>query len=586
MKKSTMIFLSAILAVMILFIPNSKVNATYTNTFNVNENDSVMSFLENSTLYFDRLDEVISGLQYLTADYDIFIFTGSSSNYNTNVYLLQKYDSVDYGHFYYKIDTQIWFQTYARNPNGLTTRFYSTSFQLKVSDFSASSVIDSIEQHISNSSNVRTNKNQTHDIWRGIASNNSMLYYSSADIIYGTNGYTTTNNYEKLSYTYNNTSITNGSKYVDYYNYWNGYDINLTKGLSCDLEGNDVYNIRVDFERGFNVNNKFQIKTDYTDWIDITNYILEAYEYGYYHYDYTLKYNSKVYARILDANNNVLATNEIEITDLSEYVKISHSIGCDLNNRDINIIDFDLINAYNENYIYQYSYDNKKFYNMAVDANNLKYSLNHAINIPIYFRILDPNSNVVYEQYYNPNFEDLDKDVLIFETTDIINNEKQIKIHVDFTEYLDYFDMYNYTIYVDNVKYDESTFFLDFISTKDNFIKSINIQIYVDDLLIENIGYRCGSFGGGGSDIDNFDDMYENVLENELNNELLENNYDSANNMVKSAQKFIESIANIVTTFFDLIMTFFNRLNIWIRVCIINLFVVLVICKTIKAVRK
>lgn len=351
-----------------------------------------------------------------------------------------------------------------------------------------------------------------------------------------------------------------------------------------DLDGIDIYNFR------FNANNynsryKYLIKTEQqTEWTDITEELNnEANQ-----YDYMLYYNTTLYMQVLDENNEVLETKTHQITDLTEYsFKITHAAANDLNDRYINVITIDTRYIYEMDHKYQYSFDNQVFYDMEITEDNKIYYLNHALDIPVYFRVLNAGNRAIHEQVYNGDFSNVEKNVIFYESTNISNNEKQIIIQVDFTEYLKFFDMYNFRIWVDSVEYDEQTFIKEFISTEENYIKSIKIKIQVDNLTIEDFTYRVGTETGtsGGSDTD-FDNMYDTILDNQLKNELKENDYTTVNGMVQAIKNFINAISEFVTVFFELIMYFFNKLNIWIRTCIISLFIELVIFKTIKAVRK
>lgn len=351
-----------------------------------------------------------------------------------------------------------------------------------------------------------------------------------------------------------------------------------------DLDGIDIYNFRFN-ANNYNSSYKYLIKTEHqTEWTDITEDLNnEANQ-----YDYMLYYNTNLYMQVLDENNEVLETKTHQITDLTEYsFKITHAPANDLNDRYINVITIDTRYIYEMDHKYQYSFDNQVFYDMEITEDNKIYYLNHALDIPVYFRVLNAGNRAIHEQVYNGDFSNLEKNVIFYESTNISNNEKQIIIQVDFTEYLKFFDMYNFRIWINNVEYDDQTFIKEFISTEENYIKSIKIKIQVDNLTIEDFTYRVGTETGtgGGSDTD-FDNMYDTILDNQLKNELKENDYTTVNGMVQAIKNFINAISEFVTVFFELIMYFFNKLNIWIRTCIIALFIELVIFKTIKAVRK
>lgn len=361
--------------------------------------------------------------------------------------------------------------------------------------------------------------------------------------------------------------------------------LSYTANKASDLNNNDIYNIRIN-ANNYNSNYKYMIKTSQEkNWTDITsNLNNEAYQ-----YDFIIRYNTTLYMQVLDENNTILETKTHTITDLNDYgFIISHAPATDLNNRDIDVVTVDTKFIYKENYSYQYSFDNKIFYDMSLSSDNTVYYLNHALNIPIYFRVVDNSNTVIYTQNYTVDFEELNKKVNFKEKAGTSENgSKEIIITIDFNEFLKYADMYNFKIYVDNNEYDESNNLITIKMTNETFKRGINYKIYVDNLELFSYSYRVGveSGTGGGSDTD-FDNTYDNVIENELKDELGNSDYTSISGMIKVVQNFINAISQFVTTFFELIMYFFNELNIWVRTCIIALFIELCVFKTIKAVRK
>lgn len=358
----------------------------------------------------------------------------------------------------------------------------------------------------------------------------------------------------------------------------------FSANFANDLDGLDIYMIRFN---AINYNSEYQylIKTyQETEWTDITEELNnEANQ-----YDYMLYYNTTLYMQVLDAENNILETKTYTVSDLTDYgLKITHGDACDLSGRYMNLITIDTRYIYSNDYKYQYSYDNQVFYDMDITQDNKIYYLFHALDIPVYFRILNAGETIVHEQVYNGDFSNVEKNVLFFESTDVVDNQKQIIIQVDFTEYLKFYDMYNFRIWVNDIEYNEQTFALELILTEKNYINAIAIKIQVDNLIIEDFTHRIGTINGtsGGSDTD-FNGMYNNAVENELENELKEQDYSTIPGMIEAVKSFIKATGEFITTFFELIMYFFNKLNIWIRTCIIALFIELIIFKTIKAVRK
>lgn len=350
-----------------------------------------------------------------------------------------------------------------------------------------------------------------------------------------------------------------------------------------DLEGNDIYNIRFN-AINYNPNYQYLIKTSQeVEWTDITELLNnEALQ-----YDYILRYNTTLFMQVLDNDNNILESKTLTIADLEEYgFIITHNLAEDLNTRPVYAIRVDARLVYNDNYTYQYTYDGQTYYNMDIVDN--VYIMNHALNIPISYRILDDKDNVIYTQIYGADFSEMERRITFNEKTNIVDNKKQIVIGIDFTEYLKFYDMYNFRVFIEDKEYNlQDAFYVELILTEENYIKAIDIKLMLDNMTIEQFQHRLGTLNGtgGGSDTD-FNGMYDNVLENELENEIKEQDYTTISGMVEAVKNFIKATSEFITTFFELIMYFFNKLNIWIRTCIIALFIELIIFKTIKAVRK
>ena len=282
-------------------------------------------------------------------------------------------------------------------------------------------------------------------------------------------------------------------------------------------------------------------------------------------------------------NGNKLNTDDIfEQYSNWSFVKLSSGFAQDLKNRDIYVITF-LLSSYNANYKYQYSYDNQKFYDMTgLDSNNLAYWLNVGLNIPVYFRVLDDNDDVIWSTKYNENlgFTELDNSATIYEEAITDSNGKKVKIYFDLSDYLVYMDMYNYTIYLNDVEQNLVPR-LEVDLNENTFDDTIyRFELKVDNATVEAFEYKPKT-----SD-KTFEDYYEDVLEDNLEDDLGNSDYSDVGGMVDSLNSFINAIKTYISTFFDLIMGFFNKLNLWIRSFLIGIFIVMVICKIVKAVRK
>ena len=336
------------------------------------------------------------------------------------------------------------------------------------------------------------------------------------------------------------------------------------------------------------------------DMIANDSYTLSNYNTGYYFNTRTNRNINQldvlIYSNIefsvnienYNEDNFLLNGNEISNGDVLEqysnwsFVKLSSGFAQDLKNRDIYVITF-LLSSYNANYKYQYSYDNQKFYDMTgLDSNNLAYWLNVGLNIPVYFRVLDDNDDVVWSTKYNDNlgFTELDNSATIYEEAITDENGKKVKIYFDLSDYLVYMDMYNYTIYLNDVEQNLVPR-LEVDLNENTFDDTIyRFELKVDNATVEAFEYKPKT-----SD-KTFEDYYEDVLEDNLEDDLGNSDYSDVGGMVDSLNSFINAIKTYISTFFDLIMGFFNKLNLWIRSFLIGIFIVMVICKIVKAVRK
>lgn len=336
------------------------------------------------------------------------------------------------------------------------------------------------------------------------------------------------------------------------------------------------------------------------DMIANDSYTLSNYNSGYYFNTRTNRNINQldvlIYSNIefsvnienYNEDNFLLNGNEISNGDVLEqysnwsFVKLSSGFAQDLKNRDIYVITF-LLSSYNANYKYQYSYDNQKFYDMTgLDNNNLAYWLNVGLNIPVYFRVLDDNDDVIWSTKYNDNlgFTELDNSATIYEEAITDENGKKVKIYFDLSDYLVYMDMYNYTIYLNDVEQNLVPR-LEVDLNENTFDDTIyRFELKVDNATVEAFEYKPKT-----SD-KTFEDYYEDVLEDNLEDDLGNSDYSDVGGMVDSLNSFINAIKTYISTFFGLIMGFFNKLNLWIRSFLIGIFIVMVICKIVKAVRK
>ena len=380
--------------------------------------------------------------------------------------------------------------------------------------------------------------------------------------------------------------FTNNSKLSDLLNNLNFLDsskIKITKTYANDLEGNDVYNIQADFVDIYDETYTYQFKTDlFNDWVDITENIQTAAQEGFYIYDYSCYYNTNIRFRVLDSNGEVIDENSINVSELNNFeMQISHNFATDLEGRDIYAITIDLRNCWENSYKYQYSYDNKNFYNMDVSEENKIYYLNHGINIPIYFQILDSNNNILWNTKYNGPFDNINKNIELkeFTGTDQSGN-KFIGFEADLSDYTQFSDIYNFKVIINGIQQDLKDVIAWNIRENqfDNY--NIDFELYLDELLIEKFNYNPKL------EFDSFDDKYNDIVNNEMEEEINNGDYTSIDGIFEAVKSFINAISDFINSFFKLIMVFFNRLNLWIKSAVIGIFIVMVVCRIIKAVRK
>ena len=237
---------------------------------------------------------------------------------------------------------------------------------------------------------------------------------------------------------------------------------------------------------------------------------------------------------------------------------------------------------------YEYSYDNETWHTLsAFSSSSNSFNLNHYFNVPIYFRIRELNTNNIrFSTLYEADFSNVNKHIIVSENAGVEDGNEYIKVSFDFSEYFKYKNSGAYelkTFFDDN----EIDLFDDIWSTtiyKQSFDKygnfNTNIKIKIDNKVVEELNYTLNE------ENKEFDEIYDDILNDNLNQDLNNGDYSSVEGMIDSIKSFITAISGFVSSFFGLIMGFFNALNIWIRSFIISIFVVIVICKLIKAVRK
>lgn len=546
----------------------------YPNGLNINDTlDLIISKLKNN----DNFDYLIVNIN---KDFNIYAIP---KNLNINTIWKRTYVNKKW---YYKLEI---------NPNILDNNckkfnirflFNNDTNSIEFKDLSNNN--SSLEEYLNYIDNWLKNPNYpdfwyTTDAFLGGYESTGTLNVDT--IIYDTNSNISFNNVDSsgnvLNLSINGTLLENGTKLPTFVKYYNR--IKITKTYANDLEGNDLYNIRADFADIYDESYTYQFKTDFfNDWVDITENIQTAAQEGYYIYDYSCYYNTNIHFRVLDSNGEVIDENSISVSELNNFdMEISHNPANDLQGRYVNAVTVNLHNCWNDNYTYQYSFDNETFYNMEV--NNKQFVLNHGIQTFLYFRILDENNNIIYTRDYEVIFDGLIKSVVIDEDVKTgENNEKFIIANISFKEFAEFNDTYNLKYYLNDRELDGSTSTYIYEWNKEQYysFKGVEIVVKIDNFVVYSAFY-LPSMGDK-----TFEDKYDEVVEDNLEEELGDNDYSDVNGMLEAVKSFINAIKNFINAFFSLILVFFNRLNIWIKSMLIGLFIVMVICRIIKAVRK
>ena len=312
-------------------------------------------------------------------------------------------------------------------------------------------------------------------------------------------------------------TVSNGDSIISYYDYYSGILISHTH--ANDLSNRDMAVLNIDFSNVFSIDYSYQISTEYTDWIDITNDVISASLEGCYYYNYNLYYNTEFKARVLDSRGNVIEeclyiVNEYYLTD---FISIESSLANDLSGLLIRVIRFDLRNLYSDDYVYQYSYDEKIYYDMEV-LEDSPYYLIHPLNHPVHFRVLNSTGDILYStEYFSPYYE-MNKEVTIKETADLNSNgDRQIDIVLDFSQFMQFSDLFNYDVIINGVSYGE-IYFYNTSLTNDNYVGSFDIQIKLDNSLLYGVCYTVGAQITGSTIVTDFDTAYDNIRDYTIQN--------------------------------------------------------------------
>lgn len=572
MKRYTMIFVSVILALVTLLIPNQRVKAA--TIYELNYEDVIFS-----EEYQTQYNQVIEYLKSIEDTH--YVFFGGQPNTNFSINVVKKtatnYTSyyqisggINFGgssnseKVYYNFLRHIELSNFASQFKTLKNRIASDTYH-----YAAQSFI--FQSSLTHENNVMTN-------------NNLMVYYSNIDV-----------NYKGNNLMLNGTNLSDGDVITPLYKYKIPV-INITSGFSCDLDGRDMEYVTIDFndyaneEYTYQYGIKRQAGVDYIKWYDIS-------ELSNYMYNFNEYYNGTIiYARVLDGQGNEIARNQYTINnaELPTFgLKITSGLACPIPNYDgdpqAEIINIDFSNAYDEDYKYYYYYDSRATkYEINVTSEQLTHQINEYLYNFIYFVIYDENDNLIYYAYgdvstrlgFVPEDYETRHNIEISDGVACdLDGNKIINIKFNFSDITKYVNHYNFDVVI-NGEHFGSILYHEITLNEQNYIQDYDVKIYIDEFLYYSDSYRVGGILGE----EGFEDTYNNMLNNGNWNEDL--NVENVEDMGDLVIQFLGAISSFIATFFDLLDFFFQRLNFWIRACTITLFIELVICKIIKGVRK
>lgn len=573
MKKYGMIFATVIFTLLIILIPNQKINAEKLESKTLNY-DNYSNFINN---YGEQMEEIRLYLEEI-GTYKYFIVASPS----TNTFFVKLYTSQNIL-AYITLDNSsstLIFNHQNINMNNIYIEFGSKyDFQTQF-----------------NTLKTKIN-NKEYDVSK-YGSSYSATYNSSNDIRNTFNFMYATN----FNYTLSSDSIYNlqlGGTIVEptepiptYYDYIYGKKINIESSYICDVEGKDAEYVTIDFSQYSSIDYKYQygIKRHVNSnivWFNLD--VLNNYIYSFNEY-YT---NTTIYARVLDNNNNEIAISEYAILNdlLPNFeMKITSSLACPIPNYEndplAEIIQIDLTNCYDNDYFYEYSYDGKTYHKLNVNSSEKIYYLNDYLGLHITFRIVDKNNNLVYFTYGNRTNDfisnyDFDRGKVYFKESiaNDLEGNKVIVLTMDFRNVTTFVNEYNFDVVIDGVSYGEIQY-KEIILTRENYQQFYDVKIYIDKEVYHKEIYKLAKL----SDELDFDSMYDKIQNNDVGN--LDLNVEDVASMKDLYIAFLTAISSFIATFFDLLFYAFESLNIWIRACILCLFIEYIITRIIKVARK
>lgn len=293
MKKYGMIFASVIFTLVIMLIPNQKVNAA-TYSFNLSSKyNSMSTYSEINAVY-----SVIDFLKSIEDDYYV-VFTLNTYNYYYNVFIAEKNDVLVTNNVYHYSDRSSRILLYLSSSTNVINK--------SIANINLSSSYTSFEMAFNN------NEFTTGDRYDLTQPNTAQLLYSNVDFLVSLGS--------SSEIIYNDNNLIDGDIFPSYYDWYleKNSSIVISSNFANDLDGNAMEVVTIDFANVYDENYIYQYKTSFSEWIDISDYVNESSSYGYYYYRFNLYYNTIIETRVLDSENNVLFTSTKNITSLSDY---------------------------------------------------------------------------------------------------------------------------------------------------------------------------------------------------------------------------------------------------------------------------
>ena len=578
-KKFTTIFLSVILILVTLLTVEPVKVLAYSNEYNLN------SVYENN-INKTKIKPIIEDLQRYDDDYYV-LFTYDTQVYQYRMYLVPKNDyTINEFTFYYSSKTtQINMKIKSKSAD--VGYYYTNSYYFS----SVEDTFIQLEQDeiLNNYYSTASESGTTGNLLTSAQGGKAILLYSNVDC--KVNYYGSSN-----MAIYNGANLTIGKILPSYYDWLQDQtpNINISSSSICDLNDKDAQFVTIDYSEGLNDIYTYQYGIKRVNgsivWKNVTL------DNG--RYQFTEYYNGTIiYAQILDANGEVISQNNYTINDslLPKFeITMSSGLACPIPNYDgdtqAEIINIDFRNVYFENYKYYYSYDSKTKYQINVTSEQLTHQIVEYLYNFIYFYIYDENDNLIYYTYNDVSSSNrlgnLPDDYEIRHNIEFSNGvacdlegNKIINVRFDFSNITKFINHYNFDVVI-NGKHFGAIQYHEITLNEQNYTQNYEVKIYIDTFLYLNRTYSVGGALGG----QDFEDTYDNMLNNGNWKDDLE--VKDVEDMGDLVIQFLGAISTFISTFFDLLDFFFQRLNFWIRACIITLFIELVICKIIKGVRK